>query len=209
MPAALIASPVPAPRKRTMSFSAPQPPPGSCKPSRAAALARSAAYVSLVDMQPKHHAKPGPYSAHRHDTAPLAAYAHIPRQPRERRKSLPRGPASERVLTITPKPRPARAVPAPTPPPPPQPVAARTHFPRAKPEPDLLRIAITTRMRMSPEGQKILHMGPRLAFSIYCATKELEQIVAAQRERERDVDMDVACEQPWACAEDWEMVDCC
>lgn len=89
---------------------------------------------------------------------------------------------------------------------------ARTHFPRSKPEPDLYRIAITTRMRMSPEGQKILHMGPRLAFSIYSATRELEQIVASHLDRDGDIDMgdDGLLTSSWVAipGEDWEMVDC-
>ncbi|PPQ68687.1 hypothetical protein CVT26_002969 [Gymnopilus dilepis] len=41
------------------------------------------------------------------------------------------------------------------------------------------------RMRHSPEGAKILHMGPRLAMSIMNATRELEKIVMDQQERER------------------------
>ena len=68
-------------------------------------------------------------------------------------------------------------------------------------------------MRMSPEGQKILHMGPRLAFSIYSATRELEQIVASQRDADGDIDMeegDSLLTTSWVSVrgEDWEMVDC-
>ncbi|KZT20434.1 hypothetical protein NEOLEDRAFT_1122617, partial [Neolentinus lepideus HHB14362 ss-1] len=55
---------------------------------------------------------------------------------------------------------------------------------RGKREPDLYRVAILTRMRCSPEGQKILMMGPRLAVSILSATRELERIV----ERDQDGD---------------------
>lgn len=94
-------------------------------------------------------------------------------------------------------------------------VHTRTHFPRSKPEPDLYRIAITTRMRNSPEGQKILHMGPRLAFSIYNATRELEQIVASRHDAEGDIDIDMGDGEglltaSWVAIprEDWEMVDC-
>ncbi|KAF5317895.1 hypothetical protein D9758_017807 [Tetrapyrgos nigripes] len=36
----------------------------------------------------------------------------------------------------------------------------------------------TTNMRSAPEGQKILHTGPRFALSIMTATKEFELIVA-------------------------------
>ncbi|KAF8896537.1 hypothetical protein BD779DRAFT_1466458 [Infundibulicybe gibba] len=60
----------------------------------------------------------------------------------------------------------------------------RPVFPRSKPEPDLYRKAITTRMQSTPEGQNILRMGPRLAVSIMSATLELERIVAAQSDRE-------------------------
>jgi len=87
---------------------------------------------------------------------------------------------------------------------------------------------VTTCMRGTPEGQKILHMGPRLAVSIMTATRELERIVAAQadkekeRDRDRDRDNDVVMgdgisSQPpislsnsWVVVpgEDWEMVDC-
>ena len=72
-------------------------------------------------------------------------------------------------------------------------------------------------MRMSPEGQKILHMGPRLAFSIYNATKELEKIVASQRDYEGDIDMrdgEVTLTSSWVAVsgtvggDDWEMLDC-
>ena len=97
----------------------------------------------------------------------------------------------------------------------------RTCFPRSKPEPDLYRMAITTRMRMSPEGRKILYMGPRLALSMYTAnrelerslqmaTNELERIVASQREADGDIVMTEDVGQPWVVLpqDDWEMVDC-
>jgi hypothetical protein len=70
-------------------------------------------------------------------------------------------------------------------------------------------------MKGTPEGQKILRMGPRLAVSIMAATKELEQIVAAQGEREKDIqDVNMTDASPiltksWVVipGEDWEMVD--
>jgi hypothetical protein len=78
-------------------------------------------------------------------------------------------------------------------------------------------------MRGTPEGQKILVMGPRLAISILTATRELERIVARNNldtDRE-DVVMDSpsigsgSCPTPtltnsWVIipGEDWEMVDC-
>jgi len=76
-------------------------------------------------------------------------------------------------------------------------------------------------MQASPEGQKILRMGPRLALSIMTATKDLERIVAAQNEADdlQDVVMfDTNATSPvspgltksWVFVpgEDWEMVDC-
>jgi len=76
-------------------------------------------------------------------------------------------------------------------------------------------------MQASPEGQKILRMGPRLALSITTATKDLERIVAAQNEADdlQDVVMlDTSVVSPvssgltksWVIVpgEDWEMVDC-
>lgn len=79
---------------------------------------------------------------------------------------------------------------------------ARRRLPRGKREPDLYRVAIMTRMRCSPEGQKILLMGPRLAVSILSATRELERMVG---ERDGDGDVVMKTEPP---GEDWEMVDC-
>jgi len=67
-------------------------------------------------------------------------------------------------------------------------------------------------------------MGPRLAVSIMTATRELERIVAAQAERDRDINRcpDVSMvdataatasllmtRPPWLGGkEDWEMIDC-
>jgi len=67
-------------------------------------------------------------------------------------------------------------------------------------------------------------MGPRLAVSIMTATRELERIVAAQAERDRDINHrpDVSMvdataatasllmtRPPWLGGkEDWEMIDC-
>ncbi|KII89664.1 hypothetical protein PLICRDRAFT_39792 [Plicaturopsis crispa FD-325 SS-3] len=89
----------------------------------------------------------------------------------------------------------------------------RPTFPRSKPAPDLYRVAITTRMRDSPEGRKILHMGPRLALSILTATRELERIVAARQKREAEAEVSMAdgvLSNSWVVVpgEDWEMVDC-
>ncbi|KAF9266363.1 hypothetical protein L218DRAFT_64055 [Marasmius fiardii PR-910] len=46
-----------------------------------------------------------------------------------------------------------------------------------KSQPDLYKQAIFTRMRCTPEGARILHMGPRLALSIMEATRDLERLV--------------------------------
>jgi len=88
----------------------------------------------------------------------------------------------------------------------------RASFPRSKAEPDLYRCALITRMRCSPEGQKILSMGPRLATSILTATRELEKIVAARMECDCDTPTsDGALGQSWVVVppDDWEMVDVC
>lgn len=88
----------------------------------------------------------------------------------------------------------------------------RAAFPRSKHEPDLYKVAITTRMRCSPEGQKILTMGPRLAVSILTATRELERIVASQMEVDNDFSMkDGTSGKSWVVIHgedrDWEMID--
>jgi len=64
-------------------------------------------------------------------------------------------------------------------------------------------------MRCSPEGQKILSMGPRLAVSILTATRELEQIVASAIDADNDYTMaDGTFNKSWIGEQDWEMVDC-
>lgn len=81
-------------------------------------------------------------------------------------------------------------------------------------------------MRYSPEGQKILQMGPRLALSILKATQDLERMVAEQESRDdamiedgaRSVTVETMVESEdassglsssWVdmAAEDWEMLD--
>jgi hypothetical protein len=47
-------------------------------------------------------------------------------------------------------------------------------------------------MKSSPEGAKILHMGARLAFSIYAATKELEALAALAQTQDDDEDEEEA-----------------
>ncbi|PSR72933.1 hypothetical protein PHLCEN_2v11170 [Hermanssonia centrifuga] len=208
------ASPVP-PRKRTMSFSTPQP------TKSARTLQRTTSYLSLTDMQASYRHKAGTSASHMSELP----YPRPPRphkDQRERRKAQNRGcndqitihlqssrsqPASKGTrFTITtfrtssPL-APTRSI-----------LPARAAFPRSKPEPDLYKVAITTRMRMSPEGQKILHMGPRLAFSIHTATQELERIVASQPDLDFDINMtsgDSLSSSTWVVVpqDDWEMVD--
>lgn len=70
-------------------------------------------------------------------------------------------------------------------------------------------------MKCSPEGQKILSMGPRLAVSILTATRDLEQIVMGGRfgfDNDDDVRMADGTANSWVAVpgeeRDWEMVDC-
>ncbi|KAI0059259.1 hypothetical protein BV25DRAFT_1993768 [Artomyces pyxidatus] len=84
----------------------------------------------------------------------------------------------------------------------------RPSFPRSKPEPNLYRAAITGHMRSTPQGQKILNMGARLAVSILTATRELERLV-----RDADLDAMIVDTKPlstsWVVVpcDDWEMVE--
>ncbi|OCH95435.1 hypothetical protein OBBRIDRAFT_720600 [Obba rivulosa] len=192
-------------RKRTMSFSSPS------QDRQGRKLQRTGSYLSLSDM---HAAPVTPLYGRK--GAPAAQRTSRSRDQRRRAAS----PQSPVAFSSSASPPPiTTALPLTTSPPrASSPLApqrctrpARASFPRSKPEPDLYRVAITTRMRMSPEGQKILHMGPRLALSILTATKDLERLVAAQREREKDVAMTSAeLSNSWVVVpgEDWEMVDC-
>lgn len=65
----------------------------------------------------------------------------------------------------------------------------RASFPRSKPEPDLYRVAIKKRMANSPEGEKILRMGPRPAVAVLTAMRELERIVSAAGYEDDDIIM--------------------
>lgn len=87
------------------------------------------------------------------------------------------------------------------------PLPDRASFPRSRPEPSLFRAAIAARMRCSPAGQHILRMGPRLAVSMLTATRELERIVAAQRDRADDAPAPLGTSWVVVPGEDWEMVD--
>ncbi|KAI0091362.1 hypothetical protein BDY19DRAFT_700574 [Irpex rosettiformis] len=204
-------------RKRTMPFANTH----SARSSRS--LTRTNSYISLSDAQTDSYTlKVGSSSSHRHDSH-SAPYPRPPKPHKERRKSISR--TCTEPLTIHIKPRATKPPPKPSPVPMPglrasSPLSPtrsilppRAHFPRSKAEPDLYRVAIIGRMRRSPEGQKILHMGPRLAMSIYTATQELEKIVASQRDYEGDVNMTGEDGQvlstSWVVVpqEDWEMVE--
>ncbi|KAK0484211.1 hypothetical protein EDD18DRAFT_1198617 [Armillaria luteobubalina] len=67
------------------------------------------------------------------------------------------------------------------------------HLRTGKGEPDLRQIAITTCMRSTPKGQKVLSMGPHVTMSIVNATWELEQIVT---------------KGGMELSDDWEMIHC-
>ncbi|KAK0214001.1 hypothetical protein IW262DRAFT_1407970 [Armillaria fumosa] len=85
---------------------------------------------------------------------------------------------------------------------------------KGKGEPDLHRIAITACIRSTPEGQKILNMGPRIAMSIENATRELERIVTEggmESRTDNDIVMGDSTAEPWVSvsrSDDWEMIHC-
>ncbi|KAI0951097.1 hypothetical protein AcW1_008229 [Taiwanofungus camphoratus] len=203
-----------------MSFSAP--------PQKSArTLRRTGSYLSLTDMQagvdPPLYGRGGPSSSMADCSAvvPYTRSLRYYKEQRERRKApftrshafVIESPRSSPPNTYSPSritmPRGRTTSPlAPT-----QGMRpARASFPRSKPEPDLYRVAITTRMRMSPEGRQILNIGPRLAMSILTATRELEKIVAAERDSDRGVAMndETPLSTSWVVVppEDWEMIDC-
>ncbi|PCH42300.1 hypothetical protein WOLCODRAFT_25280 [Wolfiporia cocos MD-104 SS10] len=223
-------------RKRPMTFTAPPPPQKAAR-----TLRRTGSYLSLEAMQAAEettlYGRAGaPQPKERLTNVPSTRSLRHYKEERERRKASLRSTPTviQTPSTSTPPPppvpsaSPCMAAPRPRTSSPLAPkqtaLPARAAFPRSKPQPDLYRMAITTRMRMSPEGRKILYMGPRLALSMYTAnrelekslfsaTNELEQIVAAQRETDNDVvmaDTDGSLAKSWVVVpqEDWEMIDC-
>ncbi|PPQ63583.1 hypothetical protein CVT24_004880 [Panaeolus cyanescens] len=104
----------------------------------------------------------------------------------------------------------------------PKPTTPRPVFPRSKAEPDLYKTALKGSLKQSPDGQRVLHMGARLAMSIFVATRELERLVAMDRDAEGDVvmaDVSESCSEKevspvltssWVMVrgDDWEMVEC-
>ncbi|KAJ3491758.1 hypothetical protein NLI96_g445 [Meripilus lineatus] len=224
-------SPVKTSRKRSMSFSSPP----DMKAPRP--LKRSGSYLSLPDVQSSgsttpHHQRErtSSFTTSSNDCSSRVPYNRTLRyykEQRDKQRKATLRPVSS-VAVVAPQPiviQPKAPKPKYTPVPQPRtssplsPTRAvlppRASFPRSKPEPNLYRVALTTRMRMSPTGQQILHMGTRLAFSIHQATQELEWLVAAQREREKESDVvmgssETPLSNSWVVVpgEDWEMVDC-
>ena len=209
MPSCSVVLPPPSPpsnpRKRTTSFFEPLP----RKTSRTM-LYRTESFLSLSDYSDEGHSEGGSFlhmtSTPTPTPSPRLAPLHYSRLhykvQRERdttklgRKraeftiaptSSPSGTSpSKRGSRVAPKPQSQPAVPHLRTTSPLAParklLSPRATFPRSKPEPDLYRMALETMMRSSPEGEKILRMGPRLAIAILSATKELERIVSAHED---------------------------
>ncbi|KAI0370340.1 hypothetical protein BV20DRAFT_1035853 [Pilatotrama ljubarskyi] len=203
-----------------MSFSTPTP----IKSARTS-LCRTGSYLSLADMQAAEYTplygREGPTKSYTaSDSLVIGQYDYRMRSSR-RRTTSPRSPtthlassaprpSSSQVVILTSR----RTVPRPRTSSPLAPVqrtlGERPSLPCTKKrEPDLYRTAIETRMRMSPVGRNILHMGPRVAMSIISATEALEHIVASQRDGEAQRGGDPALSASWVdvSPEDWEMVD--
>ncbi|KAI0661528.1 hypothetical protein C8Q70DRAFT_910292 [Cubamyces menziesii] len=209
------------PRKRTMSFSTPTP-----NKSARTSLRRTGSYLSLADMQTAEYTplygNSGPTKSFTaSDSLVIGQYDYRMRS--HKRRTTPSRSSSIHIVAPSPSPKPSsqililtsrRTTSRP-----------RTSSPLApvrrtlgelpsmpctkKREPDLYRTAIETRMRMSPVGRNILHMGPRVALSIISATEALENLVASQRDGEVSRGGDSALSASWVdlSQEDWEMVD--
>ncbi|KAJ7056704.1 hypothetical protein C8F01DRAFT_1257357 [Mycena amicta] len=137
-------------RKRTTSFSSPAT--GSTRPRKRLHRTESILDLTLLARPPA--------------VAAPAAYA----TPFTTPPSVPSDGLSRALVLPTPASSCSACGPAHPPPP-----SART---RSKPKApaDLHRRALTACMRESPEGEKILRMGARLAVEIMSATKELERL---------------------------------
>lgn len=204
------------PRKRTSSFSTPKP----YKAPRMGSLRRTASYLVLPDIEgPPQFDSQTPSSS---SDCTALVLRHYKEQRQRRRKVQVVHSAAQSTIGSAP---PSLPPPAPNAVSMPFPRASsplapnqkllppRASFPRSKHEPNLYKVAITTRMRCSPEGQKILTMGPRLAVSILTATRELERIVASQMDVDNDISrMDGTLSKSWVVVpgedRDWEMIDC-
>lgn len=74
-------------------------------------------------------------------------------------------------------------------------------------------------MRTTDEGRRVLTMGPRLAISVWMATRDLEKMVEDTCQRDEFdssmgydepslTDSTVSLSRSWVVVDDWEMVDC-
>lgn len=198
-------------RTRTLSFSQPYP-----SQSSRMSLRRTASFLSLSDYDGDEDASsqsvPFSYSIYAKTQPPVVPYnrtLYHYKEQRERRKAALSRSRPEFTIAPSTKQPAKQTLQLPKPRPPHKQTAGlrtssplsptqkllppRASFPRSKPEPDLYRIAIRARMQCSPEGAKILRMGPRMAVSILAATRDLEMLVSTQEMNFSD---------------DWEMLDC-
>jgi len=226
MPAQTITVPPPVnSRKRTSSFS-------QSNPSKSArmTLHRTASFLSLSDYDGDAYLsyKSGPsscstYAKFQPPTVPYQRSLYHYKEQRDRRKALINRSRPEFTITPPSTKQPIKSVPKPQVPPkqttgprtssPLSPnktlLPPRASFPRSKPEPDLYRIAIRARMRGSPEGAKILRMGPRMAVSILAATRELELLVSTHEGKWfTPLIVHLSHFSPVNSGDDWEMSDC-
>lgn len=190
-----LPSPANNPRKRTSSFSQ-----SNTQKSARMSLCRTASFLSLSDYDGDNYLsfKSGPssctmYTKIQPTVVPYQRSLHHYKEQRDKRRinrSRPvftisppstKQPAKLTLPALKPHQLP-KQMPGPRTSSPLSPnqklLPPRASFPRSKPEPDLYRIAIRARMRGSPEGAKILRMGPRMAVSILAATRELEILVS-------------------------------
>ncbi|KIK37460.1 hypothetical protein CY34DRAFT_109081 [Suillus luteus UH-Slu-Lm8-n1] len=194
-------------RKCTSSFAQPYP-----SHSSRMSLRRTASFLSLSDYEGDEDLSSGPsiYAKTQPPVVPYTRTLYHYKEQRERRKAVLSRSRPEFTIAPPSTKQPAKLtlqLPEPRQPhkqmaglrtssplsPTQKLLPPRASFPRSKPEPDLYRIAIRARMRRSPEGAKILRMGPRMAVSILAATRDLEMLVSTQELMFND---------------DWDMVDC-
>ncbi|KAI6042918.1 hypothetical protein EDC04DRAFT_865594 [Pisolithus marmoratus] len=206
-------------RKRTISFSEPVLPRKSSRMS----LRRTESFLSLSDSSDdesgsflhlsstspsispftravvycKEHYKPGPRTRPEFTIGSSQYGATQIKQPRKRCIHSPTYPTASNntgLRTTSPL-APTRKL-----------LPPRASFPRSKPEPDLYRVAIKKRMAHSPEGEKILRMGPRLAVAMLTATRELERIVSAAADDDDSIMDDDTLVMPPVGGRHWRVV---
>jgi len=213
------------PRKRVSSFSQPNP----SKSSRMS-LRRTASFLSLSDYDGNdglsHKSGPSLYPNSQPTVVPYHRTLYHYKEQRDRRKALINRNRPEFTIAPCSTKQPTKStLYAPKPHHPPKQTTGlrtssplspiqkllppRASFPRSKPEPDLYRIAIRARMRCSPEGAKILRMGPRMAVSILTATRDLEMLVSTQEGKWSTILIVHLSHFPVVNpGDDWEMIDC-